>query len=789
MPTTIPPPIPLQNEVLDLTGMTCAACVRRVERALVQVDGVAAANVNLATQQARVEFDPVRARREDLAAAVEAAGYGVLAPATPATPAAPGTTAAPAAAASGRSEHERQERRVLQRDLAVAALATLPLLVLGMSHGAIPWADSAAGRLTQFVLGSIVLFVPGRRFLRGGLAAVRHRSPDMNTLVSLGAGAAWLWSTFATFAPDWFRSGAHGEHAAPHVYFEAAAAIVAFVLLGKFLETRARWRLGDAVRALHALVPAMAHRVDDTASPDLHGSPDHEVPVESLRPGHVVRVRPGERIPSDGVVVHGSSAVDESLLSGESVPVDKGVDDRVVGGSMNTTGALLVRVLRTGRDTALARIAAAVEAAQGSRAPIARFADRASAVFVPIVLAIALLTFGVWWAIEPSAQGLAKAIEYMVAVLVIACPCALGLATPAAVAVGAGRGAELGVLFRTGAALEHASAIDTVFFDKTGTLTNGRPALVVVEPCGTVADEELLRLAAAVELHSEHPFARAVVDATRAQGIALPEVREFVATPAMGVSGRVDGTVVRVGKSEWLAAQGIAVAPATGRIAALAARGVTPLLVARGAHLLGVLGLADDLRPEARATVQQLRELGVRVGMLSGDRRGVAAAIAAPLGIDVVEAELLPADKADRLAAAQAAGHRVAMVGDGVNDAPALAAADLGIAVGTGTDVAAAAADVALLRSGIAGVPVALGLARATMRTIRRNLAWASVYNLLGIPVAAGVFAGLGVGLSPVYASAAMSLSSVSVLLSSLLLRRFGAATVRDAATAQEVGR
>jgi Cu+-exporting ATPase len=761
----LPAPARVQNVVLDISGMTCAACVRRVERALTKVDGVASATVNLATRQAGVGFDAGRARREDLEAAVVAAGYGVLQPADADAPAAP-----------GRSEFERQERRTLQRDLAVAATATLPLLVLGMSHGAIPFADSAAGRLVQFALGSVVLFGPGWRFLRGALAALRYRSLDMNTLVSLGVLAAWLWSTVATFAPHWF---VHGEHQAPHIYFEAAAAIVAFVLLGKFLESRARWRLGDAVRELHALVPAVAHRVDGDPS-----SPDHEVPIASLRPDHVVRVRPGERVPGDGFVVHGHSAVDESLLSGESVPVDKTVGDRVVGGSMNTSGALLVRIERTGADTALARITAAVEQAQGSRAPIARFADRVSAVFVPIVLALAALTFGAWWAIDPTWSGFSTAIGYMVAVLVIACPCALGLATPAAVAVGAGRGAELGVLFRTGAALEQASHVDTVFFDKTGTLTNGRPDVVAVEPltaAGVDADE-LLRLAASVELGSEHPFARAVVAAAQSRGLQLGAVSAFAATPAMGVSAQVGSDVVRVGKPEWLAAAGIDTAAAAGRIAELADRGVTPLLVAREVELIGVLGLADDLRPEAHDAVNRLRAMGVRVGMLSGDKRAVATAVAQPLGLDEVAAELLPTGKADRLAAAQARGRRVAMVGDGVNDALALAAADLGIAVGAGTDVAAAAADVALLRGGLAGVPVALGLARATMRTIRRNLAWASVYNLLGIPVAAGVFAGLGIGLSPVYASAAMSLSSVSVLLSSLLLRRFGAAAGAEVA-------
>lgn len=397
--------------------------------------------------------------------------------------------------------------------------------------------------------------------------------------------------------------------------------------------------------------------------------------------------------------------------------------------------------------------------------------------FVPIVLVLALVTFGLWWSIDPTWGGLPVAIEYMVAVLVIACPCALGLATPAAVAVGAGRGAELGVMFRTGAAIEQASHIDTVLFDKTGTLTTGRPDVVAVEPRPGIGSEELLRLAAAVELSSEHPFARAVVGTVQARGLALDAATQFVAVPAMGVMARVGGFTVRVGKPEWLAQHGIDVAAVATRVAALASGGVTPLLVARDGDLLGVIGLADALRPEARAAVKQLRAMGLRLGILSGDKQGVVAAIAQQVGIDEIAAELLPTDKTRRIAETKDGGQRVAMVGDGVNDAPALATADLGIAVGTGTDVAAAASDVALLRGGLAGVPVAIALARATMRTIRRNLLWASVYNLLGLPIAAGAFAGLGIALSPVYASAAMSLSSVSVLLSSLMLRRFRSAS------------
>jgi P-type Cu+ transporter len=735
----------MNHRTLDVTGMTCAACARRIERALKKVDGVASAEVNFATQQARVEFDAGRVKTEQLDAAVVDAGYGIV---------------AAKASSDGRTEAEQQERSELLRDLLIAAFATVPLLVLAMSHGAIPGTGGTVGQWVQAGLGTVVLFGPGRRFLTKGLQAARQRSTDMNTLVALGALAAWSYSVVSLVT-------AHVGHPA-HVYFEAAAGIITFVLFGKFLESRARWQLGDAIRGLHALVPATARRRNAAGGEDV-------VPVASLRIGDEVVVRPGERVVGDGRVVQGESAIDESMLTGESVAVDKGVGARVFGGTQNANGMLVVRIDRTGADTALARIAAAVAEAQGSRAPIAALADRVSAVFVPVVLAIAAITFVVWWAVAPSGDGLANALEHMVAVLVIACPCALGLATPAAVAVGAGRGAQLGVLFRGGAALEAASHVDTVFVDKTGTLTSGKPQLVAIEPQVGVTESDLLQFAAAVELGSEHPVAHAVVAAARER--ALPELRAtgFAATAAMGVLATVEGMVVRVGKAEWLQAQGVTVGAAEHIAETMAQRGQTPLFVSREGRLLGALGVADRLLPESQAAVAELQARGLRVVMLTGDRPEVARTIASEVGIEHVEAGLLPADKARLVAQAKSAGHRVVMVGDGVNDAPALAAADVGMAVATGADIATAAADVALMRGGIGAVPLALALARATMATIRRNLLWASIYNLLGIPVAAGVFyAWTGWSLSPVIASAAMSLSSVSVLASSLWLRRFG---------------
>ncbi|MBM4061499.1 MAG: heavy metal translocating P-type ATPase [Planctomycetes bacterium] len=733
----------MAQHVLDVTGMTCAACVRRVDRALRKVPGVAAVDVNFATMQARIDCDDAVAPAR-LEAAVVEAGYGVR---------------QHAPAATGRTADEQAERRGLVRDLWLAAGATLPLLVLAMSHGAIPGTGGPVGLGLQGLLGTIVLFGPGRRFLVKGWQAVRHGSADMNTLVGLGALSAWLYSAAALGA------ALAGDGQPVHVYFEAAAAIVTFVLLGRFLETRARWRLGDAVRELHALVPARARRRAADGA-------EQEVPAASLQAGDEVLVRPGERLPGDGVVVGGGSAVDESLLTGESAPVDKGPGDRVVGGALNTSGALVVRIDRTGEATALARIAAAVQEAQGSRAPIAALADRASAVFVPVVLGFAALALAAWWF---AAADFAVALEHAVAVLVIACPCALGLATPAAVAVGAGRGAQLGILFRGGAVLEAASRVDLVFADKTGTLTAGRPALASIVALPGIDERELLALAAAVEAGSEHPAAHAVVAAARAQGVPFALAEGFRAVPAAGVIGRAGGELVRVGKAGWLFELGVDPGPGEAAAAAMGARGETPLFVARGSRLLGVLGVADPVLPEAAPAVAALRARGLRVAMLTGDRAAVAHTVAQRVGIDEVHAELLPEGKQALVAAARAQGHRVVMVGDGVNDAVALAAADVGMAVGTGADVAAAAADVALWRGGIAAVPAALALARATMATIRRNLAFASVYNLLAIPVAAGAFEPwTGWSLSPVLASAAMSLSSVSVLTSSLWLARFG---------------
>ncbi|MCU0686853.1 MAG: copper-translocating P-type ATPase [Polyangiaceae bacterium] len=748
-----------------------------------------------------------------------------------------------------------------------------------MSHGALPGADGTAGRWAQFALASAVVFGPARRFFVLAYRGLRHRVADMNALVALGSGSAWIYSSAALVAPWLFPHGAsfseagHGAAGlapaahglAPHLYFEAAAVTPAFVLVGKLLESRARGRLSDAVRGLVALRPKLARR--------LRGSVEEEVAADDLAPGDRVVVRPGERVATDGEIESGTSSIDESMLTGESLPADKAPGSLVFGGTLNGAGAFTFRATKVGADTALARIVEAVERAQGSRAPVARLADLVSARFVPVVLAVALATLTLWLIVDPSASGLAHALERFVAVLVIACPCALGLATPAAVAVGAGRGAELGILFKGGEALEAASRVDLVLLDKTGTLTAGEPSLtdVITPPTEvggskrplsekaatrhdaqspalvgawlplrtnvpegarphrgasfesrfigsslpptsvggtpdaekklpplTDAENELLALAASAEAPSEHPLARAVVEGARSRGLALSPAREFRAEAGAGIEALVGAERVLVGTASWLERAGVDPSPLEPEAERLASLGRTPFFVARFAaeprvnaapllsaephltaepRLAGLVAVADRPADGARAVIATLLGMGLELAMATGDRERTARAIAAELGLERVHAGLTPLAKAALVAEARAAGRTVAMVGDGINDAPALAAAHVGIAAGHSADVAIAAADVALLRGGIASLPRALGLARATLKTIRQNLFWAFVYNVVGIPLAAGLlYPFTGWQLSPLVASAAMSLSSVSVLANSLRLRRYGRA-------------
>ncbi len=764
-------------EIAEITvlGMTCAACVRRVERALEEVPGVSEASVNLVTSRATLTINPHITTLPMLAAAVTGAGYQVPQAAAPPpadlTPRAairrPRDPAAAAADAAALEAAEQAEDKSIRRSLVLSAALTVPLLIVAMSHGAIPGTDGPMGAWLQLALGTPVVFGPGRRFLRLAWTAARHGSADMNTLVAVGVLAAWGYSFVATVAPGLFPHAEHGRSV--HVYYEAAAAIVTFVLLGKWLETRARRRLSESVRGLVSLVPTTAWRLRQDSEVEVE-----EVPLTQVQPGDRLRVRPGERIPTDGAVVAGSSAVDESMLTGESLPVDKTEGDPVFGGTLNQVGALVVRTTRTGGDTALARIVEAVEQAQGSRAPVAQLADRVSAIFVPVVIGFATLTFAVWALLDPSATGFATAVERFVAVLVIACPCALGLATPAAVAVGTGRGAELGILIKGGAVLEAASRINTVLLDKTGTLTTGRPVLTDVHVVEGDSGE-LMDLVASVEQGSEHPVAQAIVAGALARGAQLRPALDFRATIGGGVQARVRGRLVHIGTARWLSELGIDPLVLEPQADLLARQGRTPALVAVDRRAVAVLAVADRPAPGVAEALADLARQGIETAMLTGDRRATAEAIGRELGIGRVVAEVRPEDKARVVQAERQRGRIVAMVGDGINDAPALAGADVGVAIGTGADIAVATADIALLRGGVAALPQALRLARATLRTIRQNLFWAFIYNVIGIPVAAGVFVGwTGWQLSPVLASAAMSLSSVSVLMNSLRLRRFG---------------
>ena len=749
-------------------GMTCAACVGRVEKALRGADGVVEASVNLATERARVRYAS-GTDVETLYEAVRRTGYDVV-------EAAAGTSVEDAEAEARALDRQRLRRRLLW-----AAGLTLPLFLLEMVPMAIPggmaWVDGLVPMRTRwlvaFALATAVQFGPGWRFYRAGWAAARHGAPDMNTLVALGTTAAYGYSVVATFLPGVLPEGA------VHVYYEASATIITLILLGKWFEARAKGQTSDAVRALLGLRAETARVVRDGGTGN--GPVETEVPIEDVAVGDVVRVRPGEKVPVDGVVTDGTSYVDESMVTGEPVPVAKGAGAEVVGGTVNQAGALLVRTTHVGADTVLAQIVRLVEEAQASRPAIQALADRVVAVFVPIVLVIAALVFGVWLVVGPS-PALTYALVAAVSVLIIACPCAMGLATPVSVMVGTGKAAELGVLFRKGEALQTLSEADVVALDKTGTLTEGRPTLtdVALAPEADVDEATLVRLVAAVEVPSEHPVARAIVRAADERGLEVPTASDFQAVPGFGVRGVVEGRRVEVGADRFMAQIGLDVAPLADAAGALAAEGKTPLYAAVDGELVAALAVADPDKATTGAAIEALHRAGLRVAMITGDNGATAEAVARRLGIDEVLAEVLPAEKAQAVADLQREGGRdgraarVAFVGDGINDAPALAQADVGVAIGTGTDVAIEAADVVLMRGDLTALVEARALSAATLRNVKQNLFWAFAYNVVLIPVAAGaLYPALGVLLSPVLGAAAMGLSSVFVLTNALRLRRF----------------
>ncbi|HJR42834.1 MAG TPA: heavy metal translocating P-type ATPase [Gemmatimonadaceae bacterium] len=778
---------------IPVSGMTCAACQARVQRALTRQPGVADAAVNLMTNDATVAYDPSRTSPEALVDTIKSTGYGASLP-MPGASAMAEQDARDAARAAELAELRRRVYVSLALG-AIAMLLSMPLMTayahLGLEHmadpfmrwamrvidpplrGALPWLYAIPATAISYALLAItgvVMGWAGRHFYAGAWAAFRHHSANMSTLIAVGTGAAFLYSAFATIAPGFFIA----RGVAPDVYYEAIILIIALVLLGNMLEARAKGQTSAALRALVTLQPRTA-RV-------LRGGTEQDVAIEEVRSGDQVIVRPGERVPVDGEVLAGASAVDESMLTGEWLPVTKEAGDSVVGGTLNQTGSFRFRATTLGSDSVLARIVKLMREAQGSKPPIQRLADRISAVFVPVVISIAIATFVAWFILDPGASFV-RAMAAAISVLIIACPCAMGLAVPTAVMVATGRGAALGVLIKGGEALQRAGDVTTVVLDKTGTVTEGRPEVTDIVRAPSAAwrsDDDLLTLVASVERRSEHPLGTAIVSFAMGRGARFAEVREFEAVPGRGVKGVVEmegegagAPTILVGNERLMRESGIDLSEISTEIARLSSQGKTPVLAAIDGRVAGAIAVADPIKATSREAVERLRRMGLDVVMLTGDLRATAEAVARQAGIEHVVAEVLPEAKVAEVKRLQESGQVVAMVGDGINDAPALAQADVGMAIGTGTDIAVEASDVTLMRDDLRAVADAIALSRRTMRTMKQNLFWALVYNVIGIPVAAGVlFPFFRVLLSPILASAAMALSSVSVVSNSLRLRR-----------------
>ena len=760
--------------------MTCAACSGRVQRTLEKTPGVASANVNLMTGSATVDYDPDAVTIDRLLETIRGTGYGAERPAQRVS-----TEELLDAQDQAREAETAELRRKFALSIVVAVVSmALSVRLAELTPGAMadpfmrlmmplgrgltrvaPWMANVSADALRFTLLGLTLPVvgwAGRHFYTRAWSALRHGGANMNTLIAVGTGSAFLFSLAVTLADDWLL--AHGIP--PQVYYEAVVWIIALVLLGNLLEARAKGRTSGALRRLIGLRPTTA-RV-------LRGGSEQEVSLDQVIEGDEIIVRPGEKIPADGTIVDGSSYVDESMLTGEAIPVFKKQGDRVIGATLNRNGAFRFRAVHVGQDTVLAQIIRLVQQAQGSKAPIQRLADRISAVFVPVVIALAAVTFGLWLMLGPPPAYL-WALVAAVSVLIIACPCAMGLAVPTAVMVSTGRGAEQGVLIKRAEALERSGQIDVVVFDKTGTVTEGRPAVRLVEPAGEAGfeREQLLQLAASVEHLSEHPYAEAIVAEAERLGVALSGAAEFEAMPGEGVFGIVDGRRVAVGNARLMLEVGADPAPLAARVEQLATEGNTVMDLAVDGAIAGLIAVADPIRSTSAEAVRQLKALGLEIVMLTGDTRRTAEAVARVTGIDRVVAELLPDQKLDVVRRIQAGGKTVAVVGDGLNDAPALAQADIGIAMGTGVDVAVEAAAIILMRSDLLGVVDAVKLSRRTMRTIKQNLFWAFVYNVVGIPVAAGaLYPVFGLLLTPSMAAAAMAASSVSVVTNSLRLKK-----------------
>ncbi|WP_106345138.1 heavy metal translocating P-type ATPase [Planifilum fimeticola] len=714
---------------LDIRGMTCAACARRIEKGLARLEGVIRADVNLATERGTVEYYPAALDVAEIVKKVKDLGYD-------------------ASPRKDRANLREAEIRVQKRRFLIAAFLSAPLL-WSMLHMGGPLSvlvpDLLMNGYVQWLLATPVQFYAGWPFYRGAYKNLKNGSANMDVLVALGTSAAYFYSLYLLLT---------GGDA---FYFETSAIIITLILLGKLLEAVAKGRTSEAIQKLMGLRAKTAVVI--------RNGREREIPVEEVEKGDLIRVRPGEKIPVDGVVVEGRSAVDESMLTGESIPVDKQPGDEVIGATINKHGTLTFRATKVGKETALAQIIRVVEEAQGAKAPIQRLADRISGVFVPVVVLIAIGTFLLWYlALDPG--NIERAILNLTAVLVIACPCALGLATPTSIMVGTGKGAEGGILFKGGQYVENAHRIDTVVLDKTGTITKGEPEVTDVRPFGDRTEEELLRLAASAEKPSEHPLAQAIVRGARARGIEPSAAEGFQAVPGKGIEASVDGRKVLIGTRKWMEENGVDTAPAEAVMETFEEQGKTVMLVAADGKPAGWIAVADTVKPTSAEAIRELKQMGLQVWMLTGDNERTARAIARQAGIEHIRAEVMPGDKAEEVKRLQAEGRRVAMVGDGINDAPALAVADIGMAIGTGTDVAIETADVTLMRGDLRAIPAAIRLSRLTMRNIKQNLFWAFFYNAVGIPVAAAGY------LAPWLAAAAMAFSSVSVVSNSLRLKR-----------------
>jgi Cu+-exporting ATPase len=818
---------------LPITGMTCAACANRIERQLKRQTGVRQASVNFATAKATVNYDPQKTNVSGLIQTVKDAGYDTTPPAR--AEFAVDDSARPSGSSvqlenhlsnlrgvtsvnfnlatmdvaieylpdvtdaktirrgiedfgyrvrevTGTSESSedslekahRAEYADLKRKFWLAAILSLPVLVIAMSHGKIGFLNFPGVNWLQLALTTPVVFYSGWQFYRGAWAAFRHRAADMNTLIAVGTGTAYLYSILATVFPSVFMTASHaamqGISVAMNVpvYFEAASVIIALILLGRMLESRAKGQTGEAIRKLIGLQAKTAIVIRD--------GKEIEIETEEVVPGDIVLVRPGEKIPVDGIVAEGASAVDESMLTGESIPVEKKSGDEVFGATINKTGAFRFRATKVGKDTALQQIVRLVQDAQGSKPPIAKLADRVSGIFTPVVISIAIATFVVWFVAADPNVRLTMALVNFVSVLIIACPCALGLATPTAIMVGTGKGAENGILIKGGASLETAHRIDTVVLDKTGTITDGEPSLTDVIAANGLRENDFLRTVASAEKQSEHPLAAAIVRGAEERNLELEKTENFNALEGRGIEAMVGGRDLLLGNLRLMEERNVSLNGAQAIVDKLAEMGKTPMFAAIDGKYAGVVAVADRVKLKSKDAIQTLQNLGLEVVMLTGDNRRTAEAVAAQVGIRRVLAEVLPQGKSGEIKRLQAERKIVAMVGDGINDAPALAAADVGIAIGTGTDVAIEASDITLIKGDLSGVATAIALSKATIRSVKQNLFWAFIYNVIGIPIAAGIlYPFFGILLSPVLASAAMSLSSVSVVANSLRLRSFKA--------------